>query len=1328
MAYSYSFDHLGIKNGLSNNYVLDIAQDKQGFIWIASESGLSRFDGKNFITFDESTSELISNTLNTLFYDDEENILWIGSKEGISLLDCSTLKFKNYISHDNVIIKSVVQICRASDGGIWLTNHHGGIMHYDKKSKLFSPYFDETIKEAKFHHWCSFDDGKGVFYIGHSRLGLSIIDLKTNTVKNYRNDPKNPKSLPGDRIYSIYADHTQNIWIGTDKGLALFNPKTEDFSVFKHNPNNPFSLIADHVYCIEEMNDGLLWIATDIGGISIMDAKNGHFVKPEDVRFTNISAQVEIKSLSSNNIRKILQDSFGNIWIANYGTGIDFISRSKRFFNVLPYTTISLKNKPVWGICTDNKNRVWVGSENEIALFEKNKLKKTISVTDYVNRPYVQVFSITCDRQGLFWLGLYDDGLLTYNEHTNRFNRIKLDVENMDVITFYEDFNGKMWIGAEYGVYSYMKGKIVREENIMRQLKDRSIYGILHDTQGKLWIGTYGRGVFVFDKKEKLITNLWTENGFCSNSVSHLFLDSKGGVWVATRNGAAYIEDTNYPEKYKNYSIKQGLVNNHIRAIHEDNAGNIWLSTFNGISLWNKKNNKFENHDFREGLPLGNFIEGSGCSTSDGTIYFGSLDGVCYFEPKILAIKDSIASIQIIDCIGFNQQTENKSGEYIIPLNKGNIELAYNQNTFRISFVVPDYSQNNLVEYAYKMKGIENIWHNTQGENHVSFRNLPPGKYHFQVKAKLQNQEWRETQTASLFVTINPPIWLTWYAKFLYIAVICACIFFLTVSYKNRLKLKTSLAFEKKNSELNDERLRFYTNITHELRTPLTLILGPLEDLVHTSDIQAEHKKKINMIYGSATRLLNLINQLLEFRKTETQNRKLTVRKGDFVRLINEIGLHYKELCRNSKTNFHIQIENPNIFIYYDEDMITSILNNLLSNAVKYTPMGEIRLVLRSVEEKTIAYTEIEVSDTGYGIDTKSLPHIFERYYQVKDKHQASGTGIGLALVKSLVDLHEGILTVESTLGKGTTFRLRFLTENMYQGAVHADNIPECEPEKEEISDVRMNEENNTRPIILVIEDNSDIREYIANSLSPTNIVYTATNGKEGLQLAYKETPDIILSDIMMPEMDGLELCRIMKADIRTSHIPVILLTAKDSDRDKEKGYKSGADSYLTKPFNSSLLLSRINNILETRKKLANQVIAYTKSIEPKMAHKPQYTGRMSSIDEEFLTKITTLIEENLNKENLDISFLRKKVNMSHSTFYRKIKALTGVSANEFIRKIKIKNSLKLLLTGSYNVSETAYMTGFNDVDRFRQYFKAEYGLPPLEFIRTTCTDACSKS
>ena len=732
-----------------------------------------------------------------------------------------------------------------------------------------------------------------------------------------------------------------------------------------------------------------------------------------------------------------------------------------------------------------------------------------------------------------------------------------------------------------------------------------------------------------------------------------------------------------------------------MRAIQEDETGNIWISTNNGISCWNQTTRKFDNYDYRDGIPLGNFIESSACRADDGTLYFGSLNGTCYFKPEHLTGERRVSPVQIMEC-----------------------SVLDNRSSFRIAFTVPDYSQNNRVEYVYRMEGWENSWTNVSGESQVTLRNISPGEYTFQVKARLRNGEWDDAHIATRRISVAPPLWLTWYAKAFYVLFVMAAIFAGFRFYKRRVLLKSSLELEKEKSrneqELNNERLRFYTNITHELRTPLTLILGPLEDLVNDAGLPPPYGKKIKMIHDSALRLLNLINQILEFRKTETQNRKLTVAKADLSSLVTETGLRYKELNRNEKVEFCIDVETESTPLYFDADIVSTILNNLLSNAVKYTPEGVIRLSLHTVDEGGKLFTEITVADTGYGIDAEALPHIFDRYYQAKGKHQASGTGIGLALVKALADLHEGTLSVESEAGKGTAFTLRLLTKNTYPHALHKEEkagTPPPEPNCKE----EEKEETDTRPMVLVVEDNDDIREYIATSFSNNYRILTASNGKEGVERAQKYIPDIIISDIMMPVTDGIELCRQVKEDMRTSHIPVILLTAKDSIGDKEEGYESGADSYLTKPFSAKLLLSRVNNLLESRRKLASLIAA--RAGKPAPQSSPE-APCLSKPDEEFLEKFTAIVEEHIEMEKLDMSFMMDKMHMSHSTLYRKIKGLTGMSGNELIRKIRLKNSLRLMTKEGFNVSEAAYASGFNDLRYFRACFREEYGKVPSEYLR----------
>ena len=797
-------------------------------------------------------------------------------------------------------------------------------------------------------------------------------------------------------------------------------------------------------------------------------------------------------------------------------------------------------------------------------------------------------------------------------------------------------------------------------------------------------------------------------------------------MWLATGEGLVCFPSARNFD-YQVFQRKEGLPNTHIRAISEDKNGNIWASTNTGISCYITSKKCFYTYDHSNNIPQGSFI--SGCVTKDhnGLIYFGSINGLCFFNPDIAINSPQIPPVVITKVRIPGRLTSREKNETAIPISEGEIELTHEQNSFNLTFNVQDYSLANQVEYAYMLKGLENSWYTINEQNSVTFRNIPPGKYEFLVKARLHNQDWSEDMT-SLRIHINPPLWLTWWAKLIYILITISIIYTIIHAYKKKIDLESLYTLEKKNheqeQELNQERLRFYTNITHELRTPLTLILGPLEDMQKDTSLPTRQAQKLSVIHQSALRLLNLINQILEFRKTETQNKKLCVCKGNIAPLIHEIGLKYKELNQKKAIDFQIQIEKEEMPLFFDKEIITIILDNLISNAIKYTEQGKITLSLYPTTRNGVTYTEIKVSDTGYGISAEALPHVFDRYYQESGKHQASGTGIGLALVRNLVELHEGEIRVESIQNEGSTFYISLLTDNIYPNALHGDSTKQTEEEmiSEAVPEDSQNTEPETsKPILLIVEDNEDIQKYIAESFSDSFEVITGSNGEEGKQQALNRIPDIIVSDIMMPVMDGITLCRQLKEDVRTSHIPVILLTAKDSLQDKEEGYEVGADSYLTKPFSASLLRSRINNLLDSRKKLIAQFQQTGTSHNPN-SHLDEkrsiITEALSKLDNEFIEKITQLVEDNLSSEKIDITYLSDKMCMSGSTLYRKMKALTGLSTNEYIRKVKMQNAERLLLEGKYNISEIAYKIGMNSTGYFRQCFKDEFGVSPSDYLK----------
>lgn len=1328
-SFNKNIKNLNVKDGLSSNYILDLAEDKQGCIWISTEYELNKFDGKKFTVFKKNSLEKNDNEHNTLLSVPEKNSLWIGTKrDGISIFNINDKSFKTLDTTNGLTTNDVIKLVRAIDGGIWITHYNHGIDYYDINTEKISKSLNTSNVQNFKGRLCTIcDDGKGNLYVGHEDNGMSIINLKKMSCRNYTHNSENNNSIPGNSVKAIYIDKAERVWVGTNDGLALFNPTTEEFITFKHIPNNPNSILSNKICNITQTKDGRIWICSRMGGVSVLDMQENSFTDIQNVKFHNYTASQE-NGISSPNAQTVLEDKYGNIWIANYRGGIDFISYEEEKFKILPYKfkyKDSYRYKQVWGIYANYKGEIVLGGEDEIAIFKDNEIVKTIEINQDDVLRNTHINTIHKMKDGNVLLGTYLSGVLLYDVTSKTYSNISKGYDNIDVRCFFEE-NGKIWIGSESGIFSYTNNNIQKEDIINNQISNYKIHDIKRDKDGRLWVGTYGEGIYIFNNENKLIGNITTENGLFSNYISTIFKDKNNSLWIGSKNGLIYIEDTDKQGDIVIYTERDGIKNGNVRAITEGCDGNIWFSTNAGISTLDKETGKIKNYNFNDGVPRGDFMDGSVCNDKAGNLYFGSQNGVCYFNPMSIKDDDTISPIEFTGCLSFLDSPSPDQREEIIPINNNKISLKYNENNFRINFNITNYTQSNQVEYIYMMEGIKDAWYNTEGDNQVTFRNLPYGNYKFRVNARLRNQSWNKSDIATLDIAINPPLWLTWYAKLLYTIIICIAAFYLIRVYKHKLELESKLKLEhnlyENEQKLNAERLRFYTNITHELRTPLTLIIGPLEDLLSDKSLSVKHSNKISIIYDSANRLLSLINQILEFRKTETQNRKLTVIKGNIAKLVQEIGFSFKELNQNNNIQIDIKINIDNKIIFFDPDMITTIINNLMSNAIKYTPQGKIILSLDETEKNGIKYTQICVEDTGVGISAEALPHIFERYYQAKEKHQASGTGIGLALVKSLTDLHEGEIYVESEVNAGSKFVFSILSENTYPNAIHKENFKKSkEVEVKNLSP--SNEDDDSKPILLIVEDNNEIREYIKCSFEDLYEVLTASNGKEGWEIAKSRIPSIIITDVMMPIMDGLSLCKKVKEDMRTSHIPVIMLTAKDSIQDKEDGYAAGADSFLTKPFSARLLHKRIENLLDARKKLAGMVATRTVSsigsdTQEDLNDLANSSQILNKLDKEFLDKVNSIIEENLNLEKMDVAFIADKMCMSHSTLYRKIKGLTDMSVNEFVKKIKMKKSIEFLATGEYNLTEVADMTGFSSVAYFRQCFKDEYGMAPTEYLK----------
>lgn len=1310
---------LGLSHGLSNNCVNDIVQDKYGTLWFATEEGLNCFDGRRFIPYYKDDFCITGNELNCLLDDPVDSLLWIGTQRaGLNAYDYVNNKFITF-RHDesnpnSIITDDITDIVKADKGNIWISTYWRGVEYYDKKNKTFIHYNTSTLPGLVSDKvWTILDSGDGNLYVGHVDKGLSVVSLKTRTVKNYSYSSSDSKSLPGNEVKSIFKDNNGNIWVGTNHGLALFDPEKEAFISFSQSNKRMKNNVSDIIQINNE-----LWVGLEFGGVAIIDLTQRTFVSPENFKLSFIGSESDKYSLSNMNVRCLYQDSFSNLWLGVWGGNVNFISNTEPPFNYIsgpnPHKTdFTFDNSNILTVTATSKGDVYVATNGGgICQLKNNMPYKSYRLNEHANN-VAQASLFVPD--GYIWYGMFMGGVKIYDIERKRFLEIgDNSLKNTDVRNIYRDADSYFWLSTSSGLYRLDNKEPYKVLNHY-PVENNLVRCALMDESGNMLVGTFGSGLVLFDKKMNLLKKFQVSDSFPSNTVNHIFIDKRKQVWVATGEGLVMFKEGKY-DNYKVFNKEQGLNNIHIRSIIEDDWENIWISTNKGISCLKKGSDAFLNYSEIDMILSGGFNSNSVAKDNNGMIYFGSTAGLCYFNP-ITVLSEKEAPLPFISSFTVNEPlySQKKSNVMLFPRQGKPIVLDYSRNNFSFSINVKDYAISDVVEYAYMLKGFDSSWYIVDDPNNVIFRNIPYGKYELLVRTRIHNNNWSD-KIVSMPLVILPPIWYTWWAKIIYVIILACAIMYSLLRYKRRLNLSYTYKIEKQNylreQELNQERLRFYTNITHELRTPLTLIIGPLEDLItQVNDDKVKHK--LSMIYQSSLKLLNLINQILEFRKTETQNRKLCVSRAKIAPVIYEVGLKYKEFNRNPAINLEISVENENTSLYFDKDVLTMILDNLLSNAFKYTKSGYIRIKTGLVNSNGNNYVEISVSDSGYGISEEAISHIFDRYYQEGGDHQASGSGIGLALVKNLIELHHAQIYVESKINQGTEFKIQLLADYDYPNELHAVN-EQTDSLLAEDNHTDIAESPNKKPIILFVEDNEDIRSYVNESLSDEYEVKLASNGKIGLDMAINLIPDIIISDIMMPEMDGFEMCKQVKNNVCTCHIPVIMLTAKDSLHDKEEGYKIGADSYITKPFSASLLKIRIKNIIDVRKniseKLSNEITIKEK--------KKIIEDSTSKLDNDFLNKFNDIVESNLSMEKMDVGYIAEKLCMSNSTLYRKIKALTGLSTNEYVRKIKMKHAEKLLLEGKYNISEIAFMIGMNSTVYFRQCFKEEFGVVPSDYIK----------
>lgn len=1304
-------------DGLSNGLVQGMALDGQGFVWVATESGLNRVAGGKVTTFKTSNSALRCDELVGVCYHAKSNTVWVYGKNGmLDVFHCATQRF-THPRADGKALGDIAAVRHASDGGLWLAHYGGDIHHMDPMTGKTWKIASSSMPPIRNGVRTVADDGKGNLYVGLRMEGLIVYNLRTHRGKRYEHCNGQSQSLPGNNVRCVFVDHSGRVWLGTNGGLALFEPAKGQFVTFRHAPGNVASLVGDNIYQVCETKGRVLLVASDIGGVNTLDLNR--FTNPYgNVAFGRLTK--EEGELSSNHVRSVMEDAFGNLWVGNYALGLDFLPHRQQAFGLL-----TLMGKPLTGVSglfRDSQGRLWISQDNWVTILKDDKPCKMLDISPHIDNSAAVVYCFCEDHEGNVWMGTSDNGALMYNKVTGRLSPIP-QTRGMDVIALFTGHDGTVWMGTEKGVYSSVNGR-VRPENALNRRIGYNAFpnSFCEDRQGRLWIGTMVKGVAVLAKNRRDVTFL---KGLPTSSVNQIIRSADGKMWIATHKGLVCVRDANHPNALLTYDMRQGLADNFISAIEEGTDGNIWMSLSTGVSRFDRKSKRFSNYGFNSGLPMGNFVVKAATSMPGGLLLFGSSGGICEFRPSSFVGEGRVSTLGIIGCERLTGGHEPIDRLLVEPDAQGTIRLRHDENSVMISFAVADYSQKGEVEYEYRMEGLDDKWYGTDDENFVTFRNLPPGKYTFCVRAKLRGQEWNRASATKLPLVVSPPLWLTWWAKMGYGLLVVAIVAYVFYSYRQRLLLNASLEKERwqgrQRQALADERMRFFTNITHELRTPLTLIIGPLEDLVSDGKLPKMLVGKVTHIHACALRLLSLVNGILEFQKVETGHRKLSVVRGDLAALIRSLGVRYCDLNRNEEIKVEVKVPASPVYACFDPDIITTVVDNFMSNALKYTSSGTVLLELACDGHEGL----VRVSDTGRGISREALSHVFDRYYQTGGPGGAPGTGIGLALVKSLAKLHDAKLSVLSEEGKGSTFCFAISLDNTYPG------IEQESQESQPLSTVDIEPDisegviHDERKLILVVEDHEEVRQYIVESLQDEYRTMVARQGKEGLEMALKLSPDLIVSDVMMPEMDGVEMTRKLKADMRTCHIPVVLLTARTSEMDQEIGYESGADSYLTKPFSSRLLRSRVKNILEGRRRMAafvlgrlEQTAADVVKGESREAHSAESAMELGPLDKEFLTKLDQLIEENLGETDMDMSFFTDRMAMSQSTFYRKVKALTGIGANEYVRKIKLKRGMEYLRSGRYNISEVASLTGFNSPGYFRKCFRKEFGVLPSEVLK----------
>lgn len=1422
------FQYLTTNEGLAQNTVDCIFQDSKGFMWFGTWNGLCRYDGYTFKTFQKinQQKELPDNFVRSLTEDRSGN-LWIGTAQGVIIFNPNKEEFFLPEKIETVITNSAtnVIICDPS-GKIWIGTEKGQLfcvviansghgipeyniapintdilfghsindIHGQKSGKIlvgtanglfevesnqlqhFRMPTSETIIPENINTRCIYEARNSDLYIGTDGGLFWIHNQTTVLLTNAINDPG---SLSHATVTAINEENNGTILIGTLGGLDFFNPLTRKFEHIQGRNEENSRLNNEFVNSLFVDSGGDVWVGTDKGGVN----KFSIYQKP----FYSMRNHVdELNSLSHNTINSILSDG-PVLWVGTAGGGLNKVdqkfSRITRFASSTQNIN-GLGNNYISAIAKDQKNQLWVGTWGG-GLSKLISEKKNIFQT-YTNQPNNQnsivssfVSSIYSDERGFLVVGTLG-GLDLFNPvNQNFFHYNELlgkGFEAPEIGCLLKDKKDFYWIGSRKGLFR-IPARFVNLSGEKPAPSDFSFFthntadslsiagdyviSLLEDRKGNVWIGTYG-------------------NGICKAEVS------AGGKVT-----------------FKTFTQANGLCNNVIYTMENDLDGNIWISTDKGLSKFNPEKSTFENFYTKDGLLSDQFYWSASESDSNGTLYFGGVNGLNYFNPKEIVSYPRKPKIVFTDFRVFNKSVsigEKLHGRVILEnsiSNTSSVGLSYLDNVFSIEFSSLDYFLPDKVTYAYKMENVDQNWVIVPASRRFAgYTNLAGGEYRFLVKAANSDGIWSD-DVSVLKVTIHPPFWQTGWFRVVFLVVLIASVlgyirYRTYILHEQKRKLEKQvyertlqieaqkqklqeqseilqqsnheladrqiliegqkielenqneliadqrdevIELNKKVSLINQLRLRFFTNISHEFRTPLTLILDPLESLIKSQEGNPQTLQTLKLINRNAQRLLHLINQLMQFRRIETGKIELRVVRGDLKSFLKDIFDSFIDLAQHQHITYTFQIGDIQEFTWFDSEKLENVFYNLLSNAFKFTPeQGQISLNIsfrqpgNGTQELACPYFQVVISDTGKGISPEHLPYVFDRFYQADataDNRQ-KGSGIGLALTQELVHAVHGKIFVESEHYRGSVFsvllpyREEDFAENELDrtGSVQAINIQsKVDLTTEEIlrtdafEDIEPLPVDKSKPLILIVEDNYDLRSFLLQSMKTDFRVMGAENGKEGFDLAKKYTPDLIISDIMMPVMDGLELCSRIKKEIHTSHIPVILLTAKAMIDHWIEGLETGADDYIPKPFNLKVLQLKIINLIESRKKLRQ---LFSRGEKPSAEE-----STTNSIDQQFIGRAYSVVEKHIQESELSVDQFSREMMVSKSLLFKKIKAITGYSIVDFVNMHKLRKAAAHLASDpQLNISDVAFEVGFNDPKYFSRVFRKVYGLSPSEYFR----------